>query len=76
MKKFLFVLAALIVVSSSPGIFTTSGNSMEKTAIQKPRTPPKPKTPKKIAKKKAPKKAKSPKPAKKPKTPPKPPWVK
>ena len=76
MKKFLFVLAALIVVSSGPGIFTASGNSTENTAIQKPGTPPKPKAPKRIAKKKAPKKAKSPKPAKKPKTPPKPPWVK
>ena len=79
MKKFLFALAALIVVSSSPGIFTVSGNEIPGAVVQKPKPPPEPKAPKKAPKPKEPKKPgepKPPRPPKKPKSPPKPPWVK
>jgi hypothetical protein len=78
-KKFILALAALVIISFSPGITTVLGSEPVSPEMQKPKPPPKPKAPKKVAKPKAPKKPtqpKKPKPAKKPKAPPKPPWVK
>ena len=79
MKKFILVLAALIVISYSPGGLIVTGNGSIKTELQKLQHPPKPKTPKKPPKPKEPKKIKEPKkpkPAPKPKAPPKPPGIK
>ena len=88
MKKFIIALAALIVISFSPGIFTVYGNEIACATIQKPKASkkaPKPKEPKKPKPPKPPKKqkqpkqtkqSKQPKPPTKHKGPPKPPWIK
>ena len=78
MKKFIFTLAALIILSSTPAGVMLTSNGAVTTEVQEPKPPPKPKTPKKPAKPKEPKKPKQPKkpkPAPKPKTPPKPPGI-
>jgi len=78
MKTFILSLAALIVISFSPGIPASSGSKLADPGIQVPKHPPKPKAPKKAPKPKEPKKPKPPKQPRqpgKPKAPPKPPRI-